>query len=120
VTESEPPVYTLMVDLGRTPDDGLPQDCDGAAMLCYCAAATEKAAVDETVRVLREAGMAPIEVESHGTLAEREAAGQAIPEEDRALMRRAVDENAVIVAQVLPFSDDDETPGGDAAPPARQ
>jgi len=114
VTESEPPVYTLMVDLGRTPDDGLPEDCDGAAMLCYCAAATEKAAVDETVRVLREAGMSPVEVESHGTLAERAAAGHPIPEEDRALMRRAVEENAVIVAQVLPFTDDEETPAPDA------
>lgn len=101
-------MFTLTVDLARAPGDGLPEDCDGAAMLCYCAAASEKSAVDETVRVLREAGMAPIEVESHGTLAEREAAGHDIPEEDRALMRRALEENAVIVAQALPFSDEAE------------
>jgi len=109
VTErAPPPVFTLMVTLGRSPGDGLPEECDGAAMLCYCAAASEKAAVDETVRVLREAGMVPLEVESHGTLAEREAEGPAIPAADRALMQRAIDENAVIVAQALPFRDEDE------------
>lgn len=110
--DAAPQVWTLMVDLGRAAGDGLPEDCDGAALLCYCAAATERAAVDETVKVLREAGMSPLEVEVHGSLAEREAAGHEIPEEDRALMRRALDENAVIVAQALPFTDDEpDQPG---------
>jgi len=109
VTEDAVEVFTLMVDLGRAEGDGLPEDCDGAAMLCYCAAATEKSAVDETVRVLREAGMAPLEVESHGTLSEREAAGQVIGAEDRDLMDRARAENAVIVAQALPFRDEPDT-----------
>ena len=104
----EPQVYTLVVDLGRAPGDGLPEDCDGAALLCYAAARSEKEAVDETVRVLRLADMAPIEVQSHGTLAEREAAGHDIAEEDRALMRRAVEENSVVVAQMVPFHDEDE------------
>lgn len=102
-------VYTLMVELGRCEDDGLPEDCDGAAMLCFAAAGTEKQAVDETVGVLREAGLAPLTVESHGTLAEREADGQQIGAEDRALMERAVSENAVIIAQMLPFHDEEDS-----------
>lgn len=104
-------VYTLMVEIGRCEGDGLPEDCDGAAMLCYAAAETEKTAVDETVAVLREAGLAPLTVEVHGTLAEREADGQEIGSEDRQLMQRAADENAVIIAQMLPFHDDDNGDG---------
>ena len=41
----------------------------------------------------------------YGTLEEREAEGHDISDEERALMQRALDENAVIVAQVTPFYD---------------
>ncbi|MGF1501884.1 MAG: hypothetical protein ACFBSD_08705 [Paracoccaceae bacterium] len=99
-------VFTLLVEVGRAPGDGLPDGCDGAAMLCYTAASAERQAVDETVDVLRQAGLSPLEVQVHGTLAEREAAGHEIGEDDRSLMQRALDENAVIVAQVIPFEDD--------------
>ena len=44
---------------------------------------------------------------SHGTLAEREAQGHEIDAEERALMQRALDVNAVIVAQMTPFFDDE-------------
>ena len=50
------------------------------------------------------------------TLAEREEAGHEIDEEERELMQRALDENAVIVAQMTPFfgdrpdTDEDVTP----------
>ena len=97
---AEAEVYTLLVQVGRAEGDGLPEGAAGAALLCYAAGRTEKNAVDETVAVLRQAQLAPLEVEALGTIAEREAAGDEIGEEDRALMRRALDENAVIVAQV--------------------
>lgn len=66
--------------------------------------------------MLRQADMAPLSVEVHGTLAEREAEGHDIGAEDRELMQRAIVENAVIVAQMLPFQDDDDDTGagGDA------
>ena len=102
---AEPQVYTLLVQVGRKAGDGLPEGATGAALLCYASGRTEKNAVDETVAVLREADLAPLEVEAIGTLAEREAAGEEIVGEDRALMQRALAENAVIVAQVQLFND---------------
>jgi hypothetical protein len=102
---AESQVYTLLVQVGRAPGDGLPAGATGAALLCYAAGRTEKNAVDETVAVLRQADLAPLEVEAIGTVAEREAAGEVIGDEDRALMRRALVENAVIVAQVQVFED---------------
>ena len=97
---AEAEVYTLLVQVGRAAGDGLPEGATGAALLCYAAGRTEKNAVDETVAVLRQADLAPLEVEAIGSMAEREAAGEVIGDEDRALMQRALSENAVIVAQV--------------------
>ena len=102
---AESQVYTLLVQVGRAAEDGLPEGATGAALLCYAAGRTEKNAVDETVAVLRQANLAPLEVEALGTTAEREAAGEVIGDEDRALMLRALSENAVIVAQVQVFED---------------
>ena len=42
----------------------------------------------------------------HGTANEREADGHEIGDDERDLMQRALDENAVIVAQMTPFYDD--------------
>ena len=98
-------VYTLLVEVGRSADDGLPEGATGAALLCYATGKTEKIAVDETVQVLKQAGMAPIEVESYGARSEREADGEEISAEDAALMDRALADNAVIVAQVSTFND---------------
>ncbi len=102
---AESQVYTLLVQVGRAAGDGLPEGATGAALLCYAAGRTEKNAGDETVTVLRQADLAPLEVEALGTFAGREAAGEMIGDEDRALMQRALAENAVIVAQVEVFSD---------------
>lgn len=96
-------VYTLLVEVGRKAGDGLPEGATGAALLCYAAGVTEAEAVNETVAILRQADLAPLDVTGHGTLEERLAAGEEVPEEERALMRRALDENAVIVAQMTPF-----------------
>ncbi len=95
-------VYTLMIEVGRSPDDGLPKGATGAGLLCYASGVDEAEAVREAVAVLKTAGMAPLDVTGYGTLADRE--GEVEPEE-RALMERALAENAVIVAQVMPYDD---------------
>jgi len=98
-------VFTLLVEVGRKPGDGLPDGATGAALLCYASGVDEKEAVRETVALLKVAEMAPLDVTGYGTLADREAAGDEIPEEERALMQRAGAENAVVVAEVTPFFD---------------
>lgn len=99
-------VFTLLVEVGRKPGDGLPDGATGAALLCYASGVDEEEAVRETVALLKVAEMAPLDVTGYGTLADREAAGDEIPEEERALMQRAGAENAVVVAEVTPFFDE--------------
>ena len=99
------PVFTLLVEVGRREGDGLPEGASGAALMCYAAGADEAEAVRETVAVLKQADLAPLVVSGYGTLEERQAEGHDIAEEDLALMRRAADEDAVIVAQITPFYD---------------
>ncbi|MFX0543005.1 hypothetical protein ACEWPM_014905 [Roseovarius sp. S4756] len=99
-------VYTLLVEIGRKTGDGLPKSATGAALLIYASGVDEAEAVRETVAILKQADTAPLDVSGYGTLAEREEGGHEIGEEDRALMQRALDENAVIVAQMTPFFDD--------------
>ncbi len=98
-------VFTLLVEVGRKAEDGLPEEATGGALLCYAAGVDEAEAVRETVAVLKEAGLAPLDVSGYGTLEERLAEGHDIPDEERALMDRALAENAVIVAQMTPFFD---------------
>ncbi|MEM9009809.1 MAG: hypothetical protein AAGE18_01175 [Pseudomonadota bacterium] len=100
-------VYTLLVEVGRATGDGLPEGATGAALMCYAAGVDEAEAVRETVAVLRQADMAPLEVSGYGTREEREAEGHDLDPHDLALMDRALAENAVIVAQVTPFFDED-------------
>ena len=98
-------VYTLLVEVGRKPGDGLPGKATGAALMVYASGVDEAEAVREAVAVLKQAGMAPLDVTGHGTAEERSAQGHEIGAEERGLMQRALDENAVIVAQVTPFHD---------------
>lgn len=98
-------VFTLLVEVGRREGDGLPEGATGAALLCYASGVTEAEAVNETVVVLKQADLAPLDVSSYGTPEERAAAGDEVPAEERALMERARAENAVIVAQMTPFFD---------------
>ena len=98
-------VYTLVVEVGRKAGDGLPDGATGAALMVYASGVDEAEAVRETVAILKQAGMVPLDVTGHGTCAEREAEGFDIGDAERALMARARDENAVIVAQVTPFDD---------------
>jgi hypothetical protein len=98
-------VYTLVVEVGRKAGDGLPAKATGAALMCYASGVDEEEAVRETVAILKQADMAPLDVSGYGTLADREAEGDEIAPDERALMDRALAENAVIVAQVTPFYD---------------
>ncbi|MBD3764911.1 MAG: hypothetical protein IE927_09295 [Rhodobacterales bacterium] len=98
-------VYTLLVDVGRKAGDGLPEGATGAALLCYASGVDEAEAVRETVAVLREADLAPLDVQGYGTIEERLAAGDEIDDEEAALMDRALHENSVIVAQMTTFYD---------------
>lgn len=96
-------VFTLLVEIGRKAGDGLPEKATGAALMVYASGVDEAEAVRETVAILKQADTAPLDVTGYGTLEEREAEGHDISDEERELMQRALDENAVIVAQVTPF-----------------
>ena len=98
-------VYTLVVEVGRKAGDGLPRDATGAALMLYASGVDEAEAVRESVAVLKQADMAPLDVQGYGTLEERRELGHEIGEDELELMQRAADENAVIVAQMTPFFD---------------
>ncbi len=100
---SKQKVYTLVVQIGRKDGDGLPDGAIGAALMCFATGVDEAEAVRETVAILKQADTAPLDVTGYGTLADREAEGHEIEEDERALMNRALAENAVIVAQMTPF-----------------
>ena len=93
-------VYTLLVEVGRAPGDGLPQGATGAALMCYASGVDEAEAVRETVAILKQAELSPLDVTGYGTLQERLDEGHDIDAEERALA-----ENSVIVAQMTPFFD---------------
>ena len=103
-------VYTLMVLVGRAPEDDLPDWATGAELLCYATGVDEAEAVRETVAVLRQAGLSPLDVSGYGSLDERLAEGHDIDDEEREMMGRAAEENSVIVAQMTPVRD---APDGD-------
>ncbi|MFW2544328.1 hypothetical protein ACN2XU_16965 [Primorskyibacter sp. 2E107] len=98
-------VFTLLVEVGRKDGDGLPDKSTGAALMCYASGVDEAEAVRETVAILKQADMAPLDVTGYGTAEERRAQGHEIEADEKSLMDRALAENAVIVAQVNPFFD---------------
>lgn len=101
-------VYTLLVEVGRKTGDGLPKGATGAGLLCFASGIDEAEAVRETVAILKQAAMAPLDVTGYGTAEERVAQGHEMDEDEQALMARALEENSVIVAQVTPFFDKDK------------
>ncbi|EPX79773.1 hypothetical protein [Salipiger mucosus] len=111
--ESKQQVYTLLVEVGRRSGDGLPEGATGAALMCYASGVDEAEAVRETVAILKQAEMAPLDVTGYGTEDERRRQGHEIGEDEQELMARALAENAVIVAQVSPFFGDEDD-GDDA------
>ena len=98
-------VFTLLVEVGRSENDGLPEGATGAALMCYSSGVDEAEAVRETVAILKQADLAPLDVSGYGTLEERLAEGHDINDDEKELMQRARDENSVIVAQMTPFFD---------------
>ena len=102
---SKQQVFTLLVEIGRKQGDGLPDTATGAALVVYASGVDEAEAVRETVAILKQADTAPLDISGYGTLDERLAEGHEIGDDEKELMERALDENAVIVAQVTPFYD---------------
>lgn len=98
-------VFTLLVQVGRKDGDGLPEGSTGAGLICYASGVDEAEAVRETVAILKQADLAPLDVSGYGTLEDRMAQGDEIDGAERKLMQRALDENAVIIAQMTPFED---------------
>lgn len=106
MTEKRPQqVYTLVIEVGRKENDGLPPKATGAALICYASGVDEAEAVRETVAILKQADLAPLDVSGYGTLDERLKNGDEIDDEERTLMDRALAENSVVVAQMTPFYD---------------
>ena len=101
-------VYTLLVQVGRKDGDGLPDGSTGAALMCYSSGVDEAEAVRETVAILKQADLNPLDVTGYGTLDDRLAEGHDIDEDEQELMQRALNENSVVVAQMTPFFDEDE------------
>ena len=99
-------VFTLLVEVGRCEGDGLPENASGAALMCYASGVDEAEAVRETVALLKQADLAPLDVTGYGSLDERLAEGHDISEDERELMSRALKENSVVVAQTTAFFDD--------------
>jgi len=96
-------VYTLLVQVGRKGGDGLPEGATGAALMIYASGVDEAEAVRETVAILKQADLAPLDVTGYGTREEREALGHEIAGDELELMQRALDENSVVVAQMTEF-----------------
>ena len=103
MTNKKKSVYTLIVQVGRSKNDGLPDGSTGAGLLCYASGIDEPEAVRETVAILKQADLAPLDVTGHGTVEDRLKDGEEIGEDELNLMERAENENSVIVAQMTPF-----------------
>ena len=106
--KSKQRVYTLVIEVGRKPGDGLPKDATGGALMCYASGVDEAEAVRETVAILKQADLAPLDVTGYGTLEDRLEMGHDIGDDEREMMQRALDENSVVVAQMTPFYGDEE------------
>lgn len=98
-------VYTLLIEVGRKDGDGLPNDSTGAALMCYSSGVDEEEAVREVTTLVKKVGLAPLNITSYGSLDERLSEGHDISEDERGLIARAIDENAVIVSQTTAFYD---------------
>ena len=71
-------VYTLLVQVGRSLEDDLPKSATGAALLCYASGVDEAEAVRETVAILKQAALSPLDVTGYGKREERIAQGHEI------------------------------------------
>lgn len=105
-SESKQKVFTLLVQVGRKEGDGLPKGSTGAALMCYASGVDEAEAVRETVALLKQADLNPLDVTGYGSREDRVAEGHDLNEDDLELMDRALAENSVVVAQTTAFFED--------------
>lgn len=99
-------VYTLVVELGRLDGDGLPDRATGGGMILYAPGRDEPEAVRDAVKILKDAGLNPLDVESHGTIEEQRADGVELGQDEIDLIERARAENSVVVAQKEAYYED--------------
>ena len=96
-------IFTLEVSLGRSKNDGLPGNSIGATLICYSTGSDEEEAVREAVATLKRSNMSPLNVVGYGSIEERSKNGHEIDLEENKIMLRALNENSVIVADVMPL-----------------
>ena len=96
-------IFTLEVSLGRSKNDGLPRNSIGAKLICYSTGIDEEEAVREAVATLKRSNMSPLNVVGYGSIEERLKNGHEIDLEEKKIMLRALNENSVIVADVMPL-----------------
>ena len=96
-------IFTLEVTLGRSKNDGLPRKSIGATLICYSTGIDEEEAVREAVATLKRSNMSPLNVVGYGSIEERLKNGHEIDLEEKKIMLRALNENSVIVADVMPL-----------------
>ena len=96
-------IFTLEVTLGRSKNDGLPRNSIGAKLICYSTGIDEEEAVREAVATLKRSNMSPLNVVGYGSIEERLKNGHEIDLEENKIMLRALNENSVIVADVMPL-----------------
>ena len=106
-TAAEARAWSLQEDHGRLLARSEVMEDAAAANAELLRAQTVQSAQAVAEALLKQADLAPLDVSGYGTLQERLAEGHDIPDEERALMDRALAENAVIVAQMTPFFDED-------------
>tara|TARA_B110000444_G_scaffold163740_1_gene153053 strand:- start:252 stop:581 length:330 start_codon:yes stop_codon:yes gene_type:complete len=104
--KKEQKIYTLMAEVGRSKDDGLPKTSSGAALMCYASGIDEAEAVRETIAILKVSGMSPLSVSGYGTIEERIDQGHDIDDHEYDLMDKATKENSVVISQITPFFED--------------
>ena len=101
--KKEQQIFTLIAEVGRNNNDGLPKNCSGAALICYSSGIDEAEAVRETINILKVSKMSPLSVTGYGTVEERVDEGHEISENEYELMKKAKNENSVVIAEITPL-----------------
>ena len=103
ITKNKQIIFTLVVEVGRSKGDGLPNNASGAALMCYASGIDEAEAVRETIAVLKISGMSPLNVSGYGSIKERIDEGHDIEDHEYELMEKAMKENSVVISQITPL-----------------
>ncbi len=101
-------IYTLLVEVGRIEGDDLPDQATGAAFLLFAPNKEERLAVSDTVQLLRDAGLNPLEVTNYGTIDQRQSDGHAFSEAEQKLLEEVAESGATIIIDKTVFYDEDD------------